>query len=144
MGTQLTAHPQKGTPLPIFGPCMLWPNGWMDEDATWYAGRTRPRPHCIRLGPSSPRKGHVPPLFDPCLLWPNGCSFVAKRLGDQGSVRTGVGLGPGDIVLDGYRLPPKRSIAAPTFPQMSIMAKRLDGSRCHLVQMQDSAQATLC
>jgi len=19
---------------PIFGPCLLWPNGWMDEDAT--------------------------------------------------------------------------------------------------------------
>jgi len=20
---------------PIFGPCLLWPNGWMDQDATW-------------------------------------------------------------------------------------------------------------
>jgi len=20
---------------PIFGPYLLWPNGWMDEDATW-------------------------------------------------------------------------------------------------------------
>jgi len=19
-----------------FGPCLLWPNGWMDQDATWY------------------------------------------------------------------------------------------------------------
>jgi len=19
----------------VFGPCLLWPNGWMDEDATW-------------------------------------------------------------------------------------------------------------
>jgi len=29
--------PKKGTePLsPIFGPCLLWPNGWMDEDGTW-------------------------------------------------------------------------------------------------------------
>jgi len=25
------AHP----PHPIFGPCLLWPNGWMDEDAAW-------------------------------------------------------------------------------------------------------------
>jgi len=25
---------QKGTHThPIFGPCLLWPNGWMDEDA---------------------------------------------------------------------------------------------------------------
>ena len=20
---------------PIFGPCLLWPNGWMHQDATW-------------------------------------------------------------------------------------------------------------
>jgi len=20
---------------PIFGPYLLWPNGWMDQDATW-------------------------------------------------------------------------------------------------------------
>jgi len=41
----------------------------MDEDATWYGSRPRPRPHCIRRGPSSPRKGHSI-LFGPCLLWP--------------------------------------------------------------------------
>ena len=29
--------PQKGAepPSPIFGPCLLWPNGWMDQDGTW-------------------------------------------------------------------------------------------------------------
>jgi len=32
--------------LPNFGPCLLWPNGWMDEDATWYGSRPRPRPRC--------------------------------------------------------------------------------------------------
>jgi len=26
---------------------VLWPNGWMDQDATWYEGRPSPRPHCI-------------------------------------------------------------------------------------------------
>ena len=25
----------KGAQPPIFGPCLLWPNGWMDQDATW-------------------------------------------------------------------------------------------------------------
>ena len=46
----------------------------------------------------------------------------------------GVGLGPGHIVLDGDPAPPpKGGIAAPTFRPMSIVAKRLDGSRCHLV-----------
>jgi len=31
------SYPQKkGTPThAIFGPCLLWPKGWMDEDATW-------------------------------------------------------------------------------------------------------------
>ena len=26
----------------------MWPNGLMDQDAIWYGGRTRPRPHCVR------------------------------------------------------------------------------------------------
>jgi len=32
---------------PIFGPCLLWPNGWMDEDATWCGSIPRPRQHCL-------------------------------------------------------------------------------------------------
>jgi len=47
-------------------------NSWMDQDATWYADRPRPRPHCVRWGPSSPKKGAQPPIFSPRLLWPNG------------------------------------------------------------------------
>ena len=27
--------PQKGPSPTIFGPCLLWPSGWMDQDATW-------------------------------------------------------------------------------------------------------------
>jgi len=47
----------------------------MDQDATWYEGRPRPRPHCVTWGPSYPpsEKGHRPPIFGPCLLWTNGC-----------------------------------------------------------------------
>jgi len=65
MGTQL---PLTGARLPVFGPCLLWPNGWMDEDATCYGSRRRPRPHCVRRGPSSPRanRGHISsPSFRP-------------------------------------------------------------------------------
>jgi len=29
---------------------ILWPNGWMDQDATWYRGRPRSRRHCVRWG----------------------------------------------------------------------------------------------
>ena len=45
----------------------------MDEDATWYGDRPRPRPYCVgRTGTGfSPRKGHSsPPIFGPRLLWP--------------------------------------------------------------------------
>ena len=41
---------------------VLWPNGWMDQDETWHAGRPRRWPHCVRWGPSSPSpKGAQPP-----------------------------------------------------------------------------------
>ena len=68
------ATPEKGHTHShaIFGPCPLWPNGWMDEDAAWYGSRPRLRPHCIgptRRGPSSRERGTAPPLFGPCLLW---------------------------------------------------------------------------
>ena len=69
---------------------------------------------------------------------------------------TEVGLGPGIIVVDGdpdpsenwglLYVPPKRAAhtAAPNFRPMSIVTKQLDGSRCHLVRRQASAEATLC
>ena len=65
--------PKGAQPPPKkFGPCLLWPNGWMDQDATWYGGRHRPRPHCVRWGSSSPRKAAQLPDFQPI-------SIVAKR-----------------------------------------------------------------
>ena len=50
--------PQKGAESPNFRP-MLWPNGWMDKDATWYDGR--PRPRNIDADPTPPAFGHTPP-----------------------------------------------------------------------------------
>jgi len=62
---------------------VLWPNGWMDSDATWYGGRPR----------------------------------------------------PGDIVLDRVPAPvPKRGALQPPIFGICIVAKRLDGSICHLVR----------
>jgi len=54
----------------LFGPCLLWTNGWMDQGVTWYGGRPWPWPHCVTWGPSSPAQ---PPIFGPCPLWLNGC-----------------------------------------------------------------------
>jgi len=54
---------KKGTqyPSPLCGPCLLWPNDWMDQDATWCGGRPRPG-HAVLDGdlylPS--QKGHTP------------------------------------------------------------------------------------
>jgi len=42
---------------------------------------------------------------------------------------TGIGLGPGDIVLDGDPAPQKSYSPPPNFRPMSIVAKRFDGSR---------------
>ena len=66
--------PKKGggTPSPIFCPFLLWPNGCMHQNATWYGARPRPRRLSVRWGPRSPSaKGAQPPNF-----WP--MSIVAK------------------------------------------------------------------
>jgi len=35
--------PKRSTAPSVFIACLLWPNGCMDEDATWYVSRPRPR-----------------------------------------------------------------------------------------------------
>ena len=58
---------------------------------------------------------------------------------------TEVSLSQGDIVLDGDPAPrPVMGYSPPNFRPMSVVAKRLDGSRCQLVGRSTSAQATLC
>jgi len=46
--------PKEGRRPQIFGPCLLGPNGWMDQDGTWHGGRPQPRRLCVR--PSRPPK----------------------------------------------------------------------------------------
>jgi len=73
MGTQLSSPPPKGVQPPIFGPCLLWPNGWMYQDATWYGGKLQPRPIVLDGDPTPilQKGAQPPPIFGPCLLWPN-------------------------------------------------------------------------
>jgi len=47
---------KRAQPPTIFSSCPLWPNGWMDQDATCYGGRPEPRLHCARWGSCSPPK----------------------------------------------------------------------------------------
>jgi len=54
------------------------------------------------------------------------------------------GLGPSHIVLYGDPASPQKRGTVSNCRPMSVVAKRLDGSRCHLVRRYASAQATLC
>ena len=66
--------PLKGAQPPVFGSCLLWPNGWKVDLGPG---------HIVRWRPSSPRKGHSspPPSFRPCLLWPRSpISAIAELL----------------------------------------------------------------
>jgi len=138
MGTQL---PQQGHSPPIFGPCLLWPNGWMDQDATRYRGRSRLRRHCVSNEPSSPQTGGTaapPPHFSAHVLF---CGQTAGWMKMPLGMK--VGLGPGHIVLDGDPRTPSPKGAQPqpsNFRPISVVAIRLDGSRCHLVRRSASAQ----
>jgi len=72
---------------PVCDVRVLWPNGWIDQDETWHAGRPWLQPHCVRWDPA-------PPLTE---------------------------------------LPILQRGTAPNFRPMFVVAKWLDGSRCHLV-----------
>jgi len=92
------APTKKGhmTDPPLFGPRLLWPNGWVDQDATWQRGRPRPRPHCVRWDPAPPpKRGHSFPLFSAHVYCGQTAGWIKMPL------RNGmeVGLSPGDIVL---------------------------------------------
>jgi len=61
-GTQLPPQ-QRAHNHPVFGPCLLWPNGWMDEDATWYGSRPRPC-YIVLVGVRALREtGTAAPIF---------------------------------------------------------------------------------
>jgi len=94
-----------GTHPQIFGPCLLWPNDWMDQDGTWHTGRPRPRRLCVRWRPSPlSKKGAEPsPLFGQTAAW------IKMPLGTE------AGLGLRDIVLDGDPTSPPLKGHSPRF-----------------------------
>jgi len=49
------ADAQKGGIAPNFRHVFCGQNGWIDQDATWYGGKLKPRPrrHCVRGDPGS-------------------------------------------------------------------------------------------
>jgi len=92
--------PKMGWSHPIFGPCLLWPNGWMDQDGTCRGGGPRSRPHCARWDPAPAKRGQSSPQFSAHVRCGQMAGWIKRLLGME------VGLGPGDIVFDGDPAPP--------------------------------------
>ena len=126
LGTQLTL-PKTGAEPPNFRPCLLWPDRWMDQDATWRGGTSRPRPHCARWSPVLPPPKVHSPQFSAHICCGQMAGWIKMPL-----VRE-VCLCPSDIVLDGDPAPLSERRRSPQFSAVSIVARLLDGSRCHLV-----------
>jgi len=101
MGSQLPQQKEAQQP-PLFGPCLLWPNGNMDQDATCSTQVRIPALAQFTLcymGTQLLTKGHSPLIFGPCR------SVLAKQL-DRSRCQlvrslTVVSL----VVLDGTALP---------------------------------------
>jgi len=102
--------PKRGqAPPPIFGPCLFWPNGLMDQDATWYSGSPRPGQHCVKCRPSSTPWEHTPQI-SAHVCCGQTAGWIKMPLG------TKVGLCPGHIVLHGDSAPlPKGAEPPPQF-----------------------------
>jgi len=97
---------KKGAKPPqIFDPCLLWPNGWMDQDGTWHGGRPQPWRLCVTW----PQKGGAPPQFSANLYCAQTAGCITVTLGKE------VGLSPGDFVSDeDPAIPPQKGGAAPS------------------------------
>ena len=79
--------------------------------------------------PASPPKKGAEPRFLAHVYCGQTAGWIKLALGIE------VGLSPGHIVLDGDPAPHLQNGAEPpNFRPISIVAKRLDASRCHLVR----------
>ena len=128
MGTTLQSPKGGGDPQ-NFGLCLLRPNGWMDELVLGTEVGLSPS-DCVRWGCSPPpqKGGCLPsPIFG-LFCCGQTAGYIKMPLGMD------VGLSPEDFVLDGDTVPPlQQGAEPPNFRPMFIVAKRLDGSRCHSV-----------
>ena len=115
---------------------VLWPNGWTDKMKVDMQVGLGPGHIALDGDPAPPPpKGHnTPPVFGPYLLRPNACM-------DQNSTWYGGRPRPRRLCVRWGPSPPsqkggpKRGLSPlPNFRPLSIVAKRLDESRCHLVR----------
>jgi len=84
--------------------------------------------HIVLDGNTAPKEMGTAPQFSAHVYCGQTAKWIKMPLGRE------VGLGSSDVVLDGTELPPQKRGMTPNFRPMSIVAKRLDASRCHLVR----------
>jgi len=106
LGTEVGSHsvlhgesqlplPKKGQSHSIFGSCLLWSNGWMDQDGTWHGVGLSPG-HIVldRVPAPLPKTRGRGPQFLAHFYCGQTAGCIQMPLGME------VGLGPGRIVLD--------------------------------------------
>jgi len=92
----------------------------MDEDPTGYGRRPQPVPHCVALLPK--KRGTATPQLSADVCCGQTAGWIKMPLAMV------VGLGPGDIMLDGDPAPlPQKGHSVPQFFAHVYLAKRLDG-----------------
>jgi len=104
--------PKKETEPLNFRPILLWQNGCMHQDGTWYGGRPQPRRLCVRWGPSYSQKKRAHPTPTQSLAHVY-CGQTAGWM--KTPLGTDVDLGACHIVLDGVPAVRERGTAAPSF-----------------------------
>jgi len=106
---------------------VLWPNGWMNQDETWQAGRPWPWLHCARWGLSSPPLKGQSPQFSAHIYCGQTAGWIKMPLGIMEvawrSPSSTVWPTP-HTVLDGDPALPLKRGHSPHFRPMSIVVKR--------------------
>jgi len=110
-GDHVLPFPTRGWSPPFVnfransGPCLLWPNGSVDQDGTSHGGGPRYTPHCARWGPKyRPPKGAESPLNLRPIFY---CGQTAEYINMPHGM--GVDLSPGDFALDAEPAPPLKN-----------------------------------
>ena len=108
LGGEPAPIPNNGVEPPIFGPFLLSPNGWINQDGTWHGGGPWTKPHCARWGPSSPppKRGHTS-QFSAHFYCRQSAGCIKMPLGME------VGLSPGNFVFDGDPVVPRTGAHPP-------------------------------
>jgi len=112
---------------------LWWLNGGTDQDESWHADIGLGPDHIVLdADPASPPKRDTASQFSTHIC----CGQIAGWINVPLAME--VGLGPGDFVLDGDPAPLHKNLGGmqpSNFRTMSIVGKRLHGSRWHLAWM---------